>query len=148
MSTIRNNHLFPCHITTRTMIVINHHQSRQFAMCTSIRLKRELSQASQRTKSLVEHGDYRFSSHSRLCRLRRVQVLELWKCCYLFVNLRIVLHGTRPKRIEARIHTKVIVRQIRIVTHHRQLITLWQSCILGTFHRSRYLIITKIILGQ
>ena len=45
MSAIRHNDLFARYIATRTMIVINRHQPREFTMGTSVGLKGEMSEA-------------------------------------------------------------------------------------------------------
>ena len=57
--------------------------------------------------------------------LRRMEVLELRQGCHLLVDLRIVLHRTGAEGIEACIDTEVIIREVRVVAHHREFVALW-----------------------
>ena len=56
--------------------------------------------------------------------------------------------GTVVEVNEARIHTKVIIREVCIVTHHREFVALGQLGIFCTLYRSRYLVSAKIISWQ
>ena len=77
-----------------------------------------------------------------------MQVLELRQGGHLLIDLRVILHRTRTQRIETGINAKVIIREIGIVAHHGQLVTLRQCRSLRPAHGSWYLVIAKIILGQ
>ena len=61
-----------------------------------------------------------------------MDVLELWQGSHLLIDLRVVLHRTRTQGIETGVNTKVIIREVRIVTHHRQLITLRKGSLFRT----------------
>ena len=95
MGTIGYYHLFTGHIATLAMIVIDGHQARQLTMCTSIGLKGEVSQTGQLAERFLQQRYQGQSTHHSLLWLLRMQVLKLWQCSHLLVNLRVVLHRTR-----------------------------------------------------
>jgi hypothetical protein len=53
-----------------------------------------------------------------------MQVLEGWHGSYLLVDFGIILHGAGTQGVESIVHTKVILREVGIVTYHRHLVTL------------------------
>ena len=117
-------------------------------MCTSIGLKGEMCQAREFAQRAFKQRHNGQSTLNGLSRLLWMQVLELRLSSHLLVDLRIVLHRTGTKGIEACIHAKVIIREVCIVAHHRQLVTLGQCGILSTLHRSRNLVIAIIVPWQ
>ena len=148
MGRIGYNHLLASHIATRTVIVVDGHQARQLTMCASVWLKGEMSQTREFTKRAFKHLNQFLRTICGVGRLFWMQVLELRQRCHLLIDFGIVLHRTRAQRIESRINAKVVVRQIGIMAHHRQLITFRQTSILRTLHRDRNLVITIEIAGQ
>ena len=71
------DHLLTGHVATRTVIVVNRHQSRQLTMGTCIGLEGEMSQTREGTERLLQKDDKGTSTcHSRFG-LHGVQVLEL-----------------------------------------------------------------------
>ena len=148
MSRVGHDDLLALHVATRTMIVVDGHQTRQFTMSTSIGLKGEVSKTREFAERLFQERHHCQRALYSLSRLLGVQILELGQGSHLLVDLRIVLHRTRTQGIETRIDTKVIVRQVRIVSYHRQFVALGQLCVFSTLHRCRNLVVTKVILGQ
>ena len=117
-------------------------------MSAGVGLEREMCQAGEGTERLLQESDQcQRTLHGGLG-LQRVQVLELWQGSYLLIELGVVLHRTRPQRIEARIDAEVTVREVGIMAHHRQFVALRQLCILGTAHRGRYLVTAETVRGQ
>ena len=148
MGRVRHDDLLTRQIATRTVIVVDGHQTRQFSMGTGIGLKGEMSQTREGTERLFQEGNQCLGTLYGCSRLPGMQVLKLWHSSYLFVYLGIVLHCTRSQWIEACIYTEVIIRQIGIMTHHCQFIALRQSSIFCTFHRSWYLVTAIVVLWQ
>ena len=112
------------------MVVVDNHQTCQLTMGTSIGLKGEVSQTRQLAQRALKERHNGQSPLNGLSRLFRMQVLELRQGSHLLIDLRVVLHRTGTKRIEACIHTEVVVGEIGIVTHHRQFVALGQCGIL------------------
>ena len=148
MCTIRNDDLFPIEVSTRTMIVVNRHQTCQFTMSASIGFKGKMSQPRQFAERLFQERRQGQCTFCCASRLRWMQVLELWQCSHFLINLRVVLHRTRAERIEPCIHAEVVVGEVGIVAHHCQFITLGQLSIRCTTHGCRNLVITIVILRQ
>ena len=109
MSTIGHNDLLPIEITSRTVIVINRHQSRQFTMCPRIGLESEMSHTCEFTERALQQTDDGLCTTRSLHRLFRMYVLELRLCGYLLIDFRVILHRTGAERIEACVYTKIIV---------------------------------------
>jgi hypothetical protein len=130
------------------MVVVDGHQAREFTMGACVGLKGEMSQTSEFAERLLQHRHQSLGSLHRLNGLFGMQVLELRQSGHLFVDLGVVLHGTGAQGIEARIDTKVIVGEVGIMAYHSEFIALRELSFFCTLHRSRYLIIAKIILGQ
>ena len=148
MGRIRNDDLLTLQVTPRTMIVVDGHQTCQFTMRPCIGFEGEMSQSRQRTERLVEHDDQSLGTEDGLFRLQRVQILEGRQGSNLLVDLWIVLHRTGAQRVKTRIDTKVIIREVRIMAHHRQLIAFRQGSILLTAEFVGDLIITEIVTRQ
>ena len=148
MGRIRNDDLLTLQVTPRTMIVVDGHQTCQFTMRPCIGLEGEMSQSRQRTERLVEHDDQSLGTEDGLFRLQRVQILESRQGSDLLVDLWIVLHRTGAQRVKTRIDTEVIIREVRVVTHHRQLVAFRQGSILLAAEFVGNLIITKIVTRQ
>ena len=125
MGRIGYDDLLTLKIATRTVIVVDGHQTRQFSMGARIGLEGEVSQSREGTERLFQEGHQCLGSRDRMGGLRRMEVLELRQGCHLLVDLRIVLHRTGAERIEARIDTEVIIREVRVVAHHREFVALW-----------------------
>ena len=117
-------------------------------MGTGVGLEGEVIQPREGTERLLQEDYQRPGAHHRMLRLQGVQVLELWQGSHLLVDLRIVLHRTGAEGIEARINTEVIIREVRVVAHHRQFVALWQRGILGTAQLLWNLVIAKVISWQ
>ena len=107
-----------------------------------------MSQAREGTKRLLQKDDECSGTPHRVIRLQGMQILELRQGGHLLVDLGVVLHRTGTKGIEARIYTEIVIREVRVMTHHRQLVALRQFCLLSTSHRSGYLVIAKIVPWQ
>ena len=148
MGRVGYDHLLTGHVATRTVIVVDRHQSRQLTMGACIGLEGEMSQTREGTERLLQKDDEGTCACHRGFGLQGVQVLELGQRGHLLVDLRIVLHRTGAEGIEARIDTEVIVGEVRIVAHHRQLVALRQCCLFLAAEFLWYLVIAKAVSGQ
>ena len=91
---VRHNDFLTSHITTRTMIVVDNHQSCKLAMSTSVWLECEVSQTCKGTERLLEHDNQSTGTNDSLFRLQRMQVLELRQSGHLLIDLGIIFHRT------------------------------------------------------
>ena len=122
--------------------------TRQLAVGSGVRLEGEVCQSRQLAERTLQQYHQRPCSRYRMVGLQGVQVLELRQGRHLLVDFRIVLHGTRAEGVEASIDTKVVIREVRVVTHHRQFVGLGQLGILLPADALRYLVIAEVILRQ
>ena len=130
------------------MVAVNRHQTSQLTMCTSIGFKGEMSHTRDGTERLFQQISYPQRTLYCFCGLQGMQVLKLWQGSYLLINFGIVLHGARAQRIKTCVDTKVVIREVGIVAYYCQLVTLRQLRLFLSLHRSRYLVIAEMILGQ
>ena len=98
-------------------------------MGTCIGLEGEVSQTCKGTERLLQQGNQRLSTSNGMLGLFWMQILELRQRCHLLIDLRIVFHRTRAKRIEACINPKIIIREVGVMTYYRQFVALRQSSI-------------------
>ena len=95
MGRIRHNDFLTLQVTTRTMIVVDRHQTSQFSVSPCIGLEGEVGQTRESAEGLLEHDDQGLGTKYGLFRLQWVQMLECRQGSNLFIDLRIVLHRTR-----------------------------------------------------
>ena len=100
------------------MILTHHHKARELSVGTRIRIEREFGKAGYAGESLLEII-VKFESTLRgLDILKRMQRRELRHGGDLLVDLRIVLHRTASKRIEAGVDTEILIRKIRVMSYN------------------------------
>ena len=117
-------------------------------MGTGKGLQREGVQSRQFAKRPAEQRTHRLGTLDRLVGLQRVQVLELRQGSHLLVDLRVILHRTRPQGIKAIVDAKVIGRQIGIMAHHGHLVALGQFSIALSAQLLWHLVVAEAVLGQ
>ena len=148
MGRIGDDDFLALEIATRTVIVVNDHQTCQLTMSTSVGLKGEMSQTGQCTQRAFQQRHQGASTLNRMVGLQGMKVLELRQGSHLLVDFGVILHRTGPQGIEARIDTEVIIREIRIVTHHCQLVAFGEISLRLTTKEWWQLVIAIIVLRQ
>ena len=148
MGTVGHDDLLTSEVATGTVVVVDDHQTRQLTMGTGIGFEGEVSQTREGTERLLQQDDEGSDTCHRGLRLQGVQILELRQSGHLLVDFGVVLHRTGAQGIEARIDTKVVVREVCVVTHHRQLVALRQLRLLSTPHRSGDLVVAEVVPWQ
>ena len=101
-----------------------YHKSREFSVSSCARAQREVTHTREGAKHLTHAAVKLQGSLAGFFRLQRVQSYEGRMCRHLFVDNGVVLHSTAAQRIEAVIHSEVVLAVVSIVTHHRQFVAL------------------------
>ena len=129
MSRVGDEHFRASGVASALVIGADNHQSGEFAMSARTRVQREFAEPGelcQRLLQVVIEHQRRLAS---LGRLQRMQVGKRLQGGNLLVDDGIVFHRARPERIETVVHTEVVVAEVGVMAHHRELVALGQGCI-------------------
>ena len=148
MGRVGHDDLLTGQVATRAVVVVDSHQTSEFAMGTCVGLKGEMGQTRELAERLLQHRHQGLGTLHRPGGLFGVQVLELRQSGHLLVDLGVILHGTRTQGIETGIDAKVIVGEVGIMAHHREFVALRQLGLFRAPHGGRHRVVAKVVLRQ
>src|SRR5438105_7402157 len=113
-------------ITAIEVVRAHHQHPSQLTLSTGTRLQRCSPEACNRGEQLLqlEHDPQR--TLDGLVGLERMDVCDAAQPCDVLVDLRVVLHGAGPERVEDGVDREIPLSQMGEVAHHVELADLGQ----------------------
>ena len=114
---IRHKHAAAVFVGTAQEIGAYDHKAGIFTMRAGKRVERKLGHAADFAKGFFKSAIYTQCALHGIGRLCRVQVGNIGYAHHRLVDLGIIFHRARAKRIESRVDTKILGGKIRIMPH-------------------------------
>ena len=117
MGGIGHNYFGALHVAVGHMILAHHHQTGQLTMSAGIWIERKLIETGDIGEIFLQIVVKLKCPLHTFGTLQRVDPGECGHCRKFLVDLRIIFHRARAKRIESRVDTKILGGKIRIMPH-------------------------------
>src|SRR5437764_1246765 len=126
MGAIGDQHDVAMTLPAMLMVRLDQHESSDLTVCARRWLQRHTLHARDLSKILLHLVDELDGSLSQTRVLQGMDASESRQRGHILIDLGIVFHRARTERVEPTIHTKVALREMRVVAYHLNLAHLRQ----------------------